>query len=292
MTPTANRRSLLALGAVAPFAVAGADHAHHQAATIGYAAVNGLDVYYEVHGGPLTAGAAPTVLLHGGMMAIESAFAGRWLSLLAARGPVIAIEQSGHGHTALRSDGLSVEQMIADTVGVLDHLGVQRAHFMGHSLGGMISTGVAIRHPDRVASIVPVSAGYNSDGQIPELIEMQRNPQHTPSPALAALLPSQDDFVAMMATFQTVAPDREGFPKTMAAMQALLQQWPGWTPAELGAIAAPTLIVAGDNDFSRVDHLAEMKALIPGARLAILPGTTHMSILDRGDWILPMLEVG
>src|SRR5690606_5908572 len=88
----------------------------------GHARLDGLDVSYEIHGGPLESGVEPLVLLHGGVMAIETSFAGRWLSKLAALGrPVIAIEQMGHGHTGVRPGPFTVDRMVADTIGVLDH---------------------------------------------------------------------------------------------------------------------------------------------------------------------------
>jgi pimeloyl-ACP methyl ester carboxylesterase len=70
----------------------------------------------------------------------------------------------------------------------------------------------------------------------------------------------------------------------------MLANWPGWTEAELRTIRAPALLVIGDNDFVRVEHAAEMARLIPDARLAVLPGTTHLGIVNRGAWLEPMVD--
>ena len=76
----------------------------------------------------------------------------------------------------------------------------------------------------------------------------------------------------------------------LGRLNAMLGAWKGWSEAELKAVKAPTLLISGDTDFMRLEHMDEMKRLIPGAHLAILPGTTHMNILDRGDWIVPLIK--
>ena len=256
----------------------------------GRAPVDGLDVYYEVHGGPLASGVSPFVLLHGGVMAIETSFAGRWLPKLAALGrPVIAIEQMGHGHTGVRPGPFTIDRMVADTIGVLDHLNVARGVFVGHSLGGMIALGAAVAHPDRVAACAPVSSGYRLDGMLPDIAAVQTNPNHPVPPDVAALFPTEQDFARWTEHFDRVAPDPSVFQDVLARMNAMLGAWEGWSETQLGAITAPTLLIVGDNDFMRLEHMVRMRDLIPGARLAVLPGTTHMNILDRGDWVVPMI---
>ncbi len=291
-----SRRHLLGAGAVLAAGLGGANEGFAMqtkpnAPTTGYAAVGGLKVYYEIHGGPLRAGVTPMVLIPGGMMAIQTACAARGLlPLLAAGRPVIAVEQQGHGHTGDRPGPVSVERMADDAAGVLAELGVERAHFVGHSLGAMTSIGVAMRHPGRAASVTAISAMYNLEGFLPELVVMQRNPAHQPSAELIPLLPTEADFAAWKAHYDRVAPDPKAFEAVLGKLNVMLTSWKGWTPAELDAIRAPTLLAIGDNDFTRIEHAAEMKRLIPGATLAVLPETTHMNIIDRGDWLAPMIE--
>jgi pimeloyl-ACP methyl ester carboxylesterase len=257
----------------------------------GYAKADGIGIYHEVHGGPLRAGEAPFLLIPGGVMAIETAFTGRsLLPLLARRRPVIAIEQQGHGHTADRPGPVTLERLSDDVAAVMDHLGVARAHLVGHSLGGMAAIGAAMRHPDRCASVTAISAGYTLDGFLPELAALQRDPSRVPSPELQRLLPTEADFQAWKALYDRVAPDPKAFEAVLGKLNATLTSWPGWSAAELGGIGAPALVVIGDDDFIRIEHAAEMKRLIPGAQLAVLPGTTHMSIIDRGDWLAPLIE--
>lgn len=289
----ADRRQMLLGATLAATAAANAGIALAQAAPVqpGRASIDGLDIYYEVHGGPLSPGVEPFVLLHGGVMAIETSFAGRWLPRLLALGrPVIAIEQQGHGHTGLRPGPFTVDRAVADTLGVLDHLGVARGVFLGHSYGGMIALGAALAHPDRVAAAIPVSSGYRLDGMLPDIAAVQTNPNHPVPPEVAALFPTEQDFGQWVEHYNRSAPDPSVFQDVLGRMNAMLGSWEGWTQEQLRALTVPTLLIAGDTDFMRLEHMAEMKALIPGAQLAILPGTTHMNILDRGDWIMPLIE--
>ncbi|WP_340646004.1 alpha/beta hydrolase [Phenylobacterium sp.] len=259
-----------------------------ETAATGYAGVDGLKVYYEVHGGPL-AGRRPFVLLHGGMMTIETAFPDGFLARLARDRPLIAVEQQGHGHTADRDTAPSLDQMTADTAGVLAHLGVKSAHLVGHSLGGMVAMNMAVRRPNLARTVSVVSISYTLDGYQPELVKLQRDPTHQPSPELVAILPTEADFASWQASYRRTAPDPTAFERVLAKTNAMLSAWTGWTPDQLRAVKTPTLLAIGDNDFVRIDHAAEMARLIPGAQLAVLPDTTHMNILTRGAWLEPMI---
>lgn len=252
----------------------------------GYAEVDGLRVYYERHG---AGGGAPIVLLAGGAMAIDTALAADLIPRFSKTRPVIAVEPQGHGHTGDRQGPIRLSRLADDVVGVLDHLGVARAHLVGHSLGGMIATEVAIRHPARAASLTAVSVTYNLDGMQPELAKLQRGEIQEPSAELVPLLPTEADFAAWEANHRKHNPDPESFFPILERLNVMLTTWEGWSPAQLGAITAPTLLVIGDNDFTRIEHAAEMKRLIPGAQLAVLPGTTHMDIFQRGAWLEPLI---
>jgi len=261
-----------------------------KAANSGYATIDGLRVYYELHGGAPTGGKTPIVLLHGGVMTIDTAFAEDLIPRFSRTRPVIAIEQQGHGHTGDRDGPAEVGRMVEDTAGVLAYLGVKQAHFFGHSLGGMISMGMAIRHPGIVRSVTALGSTYVLEGMLTELVKMQRDPTHPPSLALIPLLPTEADFSAWHASFQRNAPDPTAFEALPVKVNKMLTEWKGWSQAELRAVRAPVLLVIGDHDFVRIEHAAEMARLIPNAQLAVLPGTTHMTILKRGAWIEPMFE--
>jgi pimeloyl-ACP methyl ester carboxylesterase len=286
-----SRRSLLGASAVI---AAAATAAHAETARpggqSGYAAADdGHRIYYETYG---RRSGVPIVLLHGGVMAIESAWAPDFIRRFSRTRRVIAVEQVAHGHTADRAgQPITYERMADDTKAVLDHLGVERADFLGHSMGGAISIGMAIRHPERTRNVTALSTGYRSDGMLPELVEMNRNPQHQPSPELIPLLPQQSDFEEWSATYARVSPDgAAGLQNVLAKLGVLITSWPGYTEEQLRGIRTPVLLAMGDRDFITAEHFARMASLIPNAQYAVLPGTTHMSMLQRGEWIESMMS--
>lgn len=257
--------------------------------TGGYADIDGLSIYYELHGGSPSGGRTPMVLLPGGVMAIDTALAPDLIPRFSRTWPIIAIEPQGHGRSGDREGPMKLGRMSDDIAGVLRRLGVGQAHLFGHSMGGMIATSLAIRHPDLVASLTAVGITYNLDGYLPELAKLQRGEIKEPSAELAPLLPTEADFASWQANYNKHNPKPETFFPVLEKLNAMLASWEGWTPAQLGAIRAKTLLAIGDNDFTRIEHAAEMKRLIPGAQLAVLPGTTHMSIIERGAWLEPLI---
>src|SRR5919199_4740760 len=113
-----------------------------------YASVNGLNMYYEVHGA-----GRPLVLLHGALSAIGTSF-GKVLPSLAETRQVIAVEQQAHGHTADIDRPLTVPQMADDTAALLRQLDVGQADLFGYSLGAAIALQVAMQHPELVRKLV------------------------------------------------------------------------------------------------------------------------------------------
>jgi len=258
-----------------------------QAAGAGnYANVDGHRIYYERHG---RGAGMPIVLLHGGAMAIPTAW-GDILPRFAARRPVIAIEAQGHGATPDRPGPFRLERLIDDVAGVLDQLGIAQADLLGHSLGGMTALGLAIRHPGKVRAVTMLSVSYQPQGLLPELVMVQRNPQHQPSAALVPLLPTEQNFAAWQADYQRRAPNPATFQNMLGRLTQMLGKWQGWSREQLAGIRARILIGIGDKDFVRREHAVEMHALIPGAQLAILPGTAHVKMMDRGAWLVDMTE--
>ena len=154
----------------------------------------------------------------------------------------------------------------------------------------MIALGMAIAHPEQVQSVTAVSATYKLEGMLDELVALQRGQVQQPSAELIPLLPTETDFRSWRDHYGRAAPDPAAFEAVLTKLNVMLAGWTGWTEAQIGSIAAPVLLAIGDNDFVRIEHAAEMKRLIPGAELAILPGTTHMNIIERGAWLEPMME--
>ncbi|MFF3462760.1 alpha/beta fold hydrolase [Streptomyces sp. NPDC002619] len=244
-----------------------------------YAKVNGLEMYYEVHGAGHE-GRRPLVLLHGGVLTVGLAF-GAVLPALAADRRVVAPELQGHGHTADTGRDMTVPNLASDVVALLDELGIEQADFLGYSLGGLTALEIAVRCPERVGRLVLAAAQYAQDGVHDDV----RTPDFT-SPRL----PSRADFQEMADAYAASAPHPERFQELLAKCTAAANAPLPWTADDLRGLRTPTLLVVGDTDFVRVEHAAEMQRLIPGARLAVLPATTHMALMRRTSLLLPLLS--
>lgn len=250
--------------------------------TSGYAPVNGLQMYYEIHGQ-----GRPLVVLHGAFMTIE--LMGKLVPELARTRQVIAVELQGHGHTADIDRPLSYEQLADDTAALLGHVGIAQADVYGYSLGGGVALQAAMRHPELVHKLVLVSASYTSDGLHAEVLA-----------GIEHITPDLFNGTPWREAYDRAAPDREAFPRLVDKMKALDMMPFAWRPEAVQAISAPTLIVIGDSDGTRPEHAVEMFRLrgggvfgdlagLPAAQLAILPGTTHVGMLERADWLLAMV---
>jgi pimeloyl-ACP methyl ester carboxylesterase len=236
-----------------------------------YADVNGLRLYYEVHGH-----GRPLVLLHGGLHTIELSF-GDLIPLLADSHRLIAVELQGHGRTADVAREPTYPAMADDVVALLDHLGIERADVLGFSLGGLVALELAMRHPGRLDRLVSAATHFRPEGY------------HDLSDPASVRMPTAEEFAAMRQEYDRVAPDPGRFDAFSERLNVLVHGHPGWTAEELGRITAPVLLAIGDTDFVRIEHAAEMRELIPHAQLAVLPGTRHTELVERTDMMVPAI---
>ena len=249
----------------------------------GYAPVNGLNMYYEIHGT-----GQPLVLLHGAFSAIGTSF-GALLPELAKTRQVIAFELQAHGRTADIDRPLTNEQMADDTAAAIQHLGLEQADIFGYSMGAFVALHVALRHPEVVRKLVLASVTYNMTGVHPGLMDGFGDM----TPDMMHGSPWHDEYLR-------IAPNPDNF-ATLFAKKTQMDRGTRDVPAEaIQAIKAPTLIVIGDSDLVRPEHAVEMFRLLgggvfgdmaglPTSQLAILPGTTHVSIVQRADLLLPII---
>jgi len=253
----------------------------------GYAEVNGLNMYYEIHGT-----GEPLVVLHGAYMTIDAM--GEIVPELAKSRQVIALELQGHGRTADIDRPLSYEQMADDVAALLRHLGIEQADVFGFSMGGGVALQVAIRHPEVVRKLVLASASYTSDGMHPELLEMIP----TISPEAFAGSPIEEAYLR-------VAPNPDDFPNLVIKLKRLDMEPFAWPPEDIRGMEAPTLLIIGDSDAIRLEHAVELfrqldggvmgdLAGLPKSQLAVLPGTAHFvppgsGLMDRADWLVAMI---
>src|SRR6188474_1765233 len=132
----------------------------------GYADINGLHLYYEIY----SDAGSPLVLLHGGVMTIELTYASL-LPTLTTRHRVIGVDFQAHGRTADIDRDLTYANLASDVVGLLDHLEIERTHVIGHSMGGGTALELAVTYPDRLRSVVPISASVRPEGTHPDLAD-------------------------------------------------------------------------------------------------------------------------
>jgi pimeloyl-ACP methyl ester carboxylesterase len=235
-----------------------------------YAPVNGLRLYYETRGS-----GRPLVLLHGGLMTIDLTF-GPLLEPLALSSQVIAVELQGHGHTGDSDRAMTIEALASDVVALLDHLGIAEVDLFGFSLGGLVAYAIALGTPSRVGKLIVASA------------DAHRPPGRESVPLDDDRMPTPANFQAMRDAYNAVAPDPAHFDEFAAKASAMVHQFPGWTD-ELQSLRMPTMLIFGDRDFSPLPDVLEMFELLPNAQLAVLPGTTHISVARRASEVLALI---
>lgn len=225
-----------------------------QSSTGNYAKVNGLNMYYEIHGKGY-----PLVLIHGGGSTIGTTF-GRVLPLLAEHHKVIAVEMQAHGHTADIDRPLSFAQDADDVAALLKQLGIGKADIFGFSNGASTTLQMAIRHPLVVNKIIVASTFYKKAGAPAWFWEMMSKPtfEGMPQPLKDAYLAINPDTNALYAMYK----------RDVARMQSFTDI----AENDIKNIKAPALLITGDNDVVLPEHVVQMHRMMPGSRIAILPG--------------------
>jgi pimeloyl-ACP methyl ester carboxylesterase len=252
----------------------------------GYAPVNGLKMYYEIHGQ-----GEPLVLLHGAYMTIEGPIRDMAKYFAGKNRQVIAVELQGHGRTADIDRPITTGGMADDVAALLKHLKIKQADVLGYSMGGGAALQLAVSHPEVIRKLVVVSAVYNNSGMYPELLKL-----------IPTLTPEMFEGSPWKTIYDSIAPNPKDFPKLMAKLKKLDELGSTIQAEQLKAFKAPVLIVIGDADATKPEHAVEMLRLfgggvmgdlagVPKARLAVLPGTTHVGAMGRPEWLNPMVEV-
>ncbi len=243
-----------------------------------YAKINGLQMYYEIHGS-----GEPLVLLHGGLETNETI--GENLQALSKNHQVIAVELQGHGHTADIDRPMSFEYMADDVAALIEQLGLGKTALLGYSLGGGVALQTAIRHSDRVDKLVLVSTPCSSAGWYPEV---RAGMQTITAEAGKSWVGSP-----LQQAYARVAPNPDDWSTLVGKLGDLLRQDYDWSEA-VSRLTMPVLIVIGDADSVRTAHAVDFLQLLgggqrdagwdgsgkPQSRLAILPNTTHYDIIS------------
>jgi pimeloyl-ACP methyl ester carboxylesterase len=282
-----NRRTLLtaAAGAVLAASEVGSSAAATGPIT-GYAPVNGLQMYYEIHG----SGGVPLVLIHGAFSAIGTSF-GALLPGLSASRQVIAVELQAHGRTADIDRPMSYQAFADDVAALLDHLKIPQADVFGYSVGAAVALEMVFRHPGKVRRVIPLSAAHRLDGLQPGLMEgmgemtweiMKGSPWYE--------------------EYQQIAPRPQDFP-VLFAKKSEMDKTLWEIPDEvIAAIKQPVLVAVGDADLTIAEHAIRMFRLLGGggfgdlptgrtwqSELLSVPNASHVGVVFRADVLVPAI---
>ena len=256
-----------------------------QKPTTGYAPVNGLKMYYEIHGT-----GEPVVLLHGAFMTVSDDNWSVLINELAKTRKVIAVEMQGHGRTGDINRDITYENLSDDVAALLDYLKIERADVVGYSLGGGVAMQTAIRHPERVRKVVVLSAVIRRDGWVKEANDFW--------PSFTWELFKG---TPMEAEYKRLSPTPDKFPDFVNHIKAAAMRPYDFGAEKFKATKAPMFFIFGDADGVRIEHIAEMYSLKGGghihgdmmprseSRLAIIPNTTHVTLMYRMAIIIPMI---
>ena len=252
----------------------------------GYLPVNGLEMYYEVHG----EGGTPLVLLHGAFSAIGTSF-DAILPGLAATRTVIGFELQGHGRTADIERPLSIAALADDVAKAVTTLGYDRADVLGYSTGAAVAIDLVNTRPELVRRLVLISVTYRLDGIQPGLMD-----------GLGEMKPEMMHGSMWHDEYMRIAPRPEDFARLFAKKTAMDHTIKDLPSEAISGIKSPTLLIAGDADLVRPEHAVEMFRLLGGggfgdtpagrgpSELAIIPGASHVTVVFRGEVLVDVIS--
>lgn len=229
-----------------------------QAIKSGYAPVNGIRMYYEIHGAGRSGG-VPLVLLNGGGATIDVTYS-RVLPIFASHRMVIALEEQGHGRTSDRKKPFRAETSADDVSALLKYLKVAQADVMGFSNGAGVAMEMAIRHPGQVHKLVFASYFTRKSGAQPQFWDFMKKADFAGMPQI------------LKDAFLKVNPDEDALKNMCAKDIERMQHFKDIPDKDVRAIHTPTLIIIGDRDVVRPEYAVKLSHMISNSRLMILPG--------------------
>ena len=248
----------------------------------GYADVNGLKMYYEVYGS-----GKPLILIHGSFMTIPLNWS-QFIPLLVKDRKVIVMEMQGHRRTRDIPRAFSYEGMADDVAGLLRHIKIDSADILGYSMGGGVAFQFGVRHPEQLSRLVILSGTYAHDGWWPEV-----------EASFATFTPDMFKGTPIQKQYDSFGNDPANFPEFVKKVISIDLKPYDWSK-DVKKINAPLFLAIGDADGVRYEHALELFRAkgggkmgdlhgLPKSRLAIIPGTTHIGMTQRTNWLIPMI---
>jgi len=258
----------------------------------GHLPINGLNLYYEVHG-ELGGSKPPLLLIPGAFMAADSM--PEWVEAFARERAVIVFDQQGHGRTPDTSRAMSYEQFGDDAAELLRALGIERTDVMGYSQGGGVALQLAIRHPSMVNKLVSMSATFRKEGWYPGVLE-----------SIAGLTAQDFAGTPVEKAFMEHTPDVTAYKTYLEKMKVLNVDDQNISDEQMRSISAKTMVIVGDADGVTLEHALAMFKLrgggdeeaaatgvlqkAPDARLVVLPAMSHIGLSGESDLLVPMVS--
>lgn len=240
--------------------------------------VRGARLYVQIFGS-----GRPVVFLHGGLHHFDNSFP-KQRDALAGSYTVIGIDQRGHGRSPDDARPFSYQEMAEDTAGVIRQLGFGAVDVVGHSDGANVALRLASSHPELVRRVVAGSANLRAGLRPDDLQARQRWSDQQMTEFLAKFeqrLPPN-----FRTDYQAVTPDGAGHWNVVLAKSYRLWMTPlVMDAADLAAIRAPVLVIAGDKDFTSLEETAEIYRGLRNAQLFIVPGAGHGAFSEKPDLI-------
>ncbi len=244
---------------------------------------NAIDCAYSIEGnGP------PLFLIHG-IGAARNTWA-KAMPVLTPHFTVITYDLRGHGASPMPDGEFGLDELVADLEALRADLGIEQAHFAGHSLGGMIGPAYARAYPDRVLSLGLLStAAFRTEDDSAKVFGVVKAMEDKGIPNILPTLTDRwftDDFIASNGDVverrlkQVIETDADVF-LNVFRIYAGTEMAP-W----LHEVTAPSLVLTGENDGGCNPRLnREIDAALPNSELVILPGYKHSLLLEAGDLV-------
>ena len=249
----------------------------------GYAPVNDIKVYYEVYGQ-----GKPLILLHGAFYTIGMNWA-ELIPQLSKNRKVIALEMQGHGHSPFSERKLDIKTLASDVEEVMNYLKIDSADVAGYSMGGSIAYQFAVQSPKRLRKLVIISSTYKTDGWLPIV-----------NTAFEDFKPEFFDNTPLQTGYDAVAPDKTKWRKFLEQMFVFAKEPFNVGDSNISKIAAPVLIISGDNDgLDKIELMKTYELLggglsdlspMPKSQLAVVPSQGHVSLMMQTKIILGYLN--
>lgn len=246
----------------------------HAPAASGYAEIGSSRLYYEIAGD-----GEPLLLLHGGLGGSEH-FA-EIVPLLSKSFEVITVDRRGHGRSTDNGEPYSYAGMAEEMKAFLDHLQLGSVKMLGFSDGGVVGFHLASTYPERVEKLVAVGANYRVGGMTPETVDFLTN-QMTPE-NLGKVFPEVEQ------TYRATNPQPDNYASFIERSHSMWTRDPYLTEQQMSGIKVPVLSIIGEHDAIRIEHVLEMRSLIEGSQICVLPGATHFLLSENPEVVLPIV---